>query len=325
MRLYLEIISIALMAMVEGAHRPSVGYYYNWTMMQDRSGSNNSSISAFVLTEIALDPSARSLQPGFYDYLNSSKPSDDATLEHIQQHHGGSQCNQDKVVLDILHKKRDGFYLDLATNHWSTLSNTILLELGYHWHGICFEPNPKYLVDILSNRRCSLVVNPISDVADERIVFRFNDEFSGVVDAELDNKPLGDVGKYAEHRLVTTTLMQTLAHLNVSPEIDYLSLDVEGSESLVLKHFDFSRYRIKVLSVERPRQVLHKLLTKHNYWWLGSLSEFGECIYIHSDLPNFKDVMARYARKRLSVRWAMHVFGPPGEHPYMRHPAYHPI
>ncbi len=42
-------------------------------------------------------------------------------------------------------------------------------------------------------------------------------------------------------------------------------LDVEGSEYLVMKGFNFSEYTFLLLSVERPKVKLHKLLTQKLY------------------------------------------------------------
>lgn len=57
-----------------------------------------------------------------------------------------------------------------------------------------------------------------------------------------------------------TRLMSTRSP---SAQIDYLSLDVEGAEWLVMQHFDWHRYTFLCLTVERPSceltQVLHKI------------------------------------------------------------------
>ena len=41
---------------------------------------------------------------------------------------GGSQAGQDHTVLDILGGKRGGFFVDLAANDASHISNSVLLE-----------------------------------------------------------------------------------------------------------------------------------------------------------------------------------------------------
>ena len=52
-------------------------------------------------------------------------------------------------------------------------------------------------------------------------------------------------------------------------KIDYMSVDTEGSELLILKHFDFSKYAPKVVTVEHnftdSEKELDELFVKNNY------------------------------------------------------------
>ena len=51
--------------------------------------------------------------------------------------------------------------------------------------------------------------------------------------------------------------------------IDYLSVDTEGSVYEILSHFDFDAYNIKVITVEHDysptRQKIYKLMTQKGY------------------------------------------------------------
>ena len=63
--------------------------------------------------------------------------------------------------------------------------------------------------------------------------------------------------------------MDLLASHNAPTEIDYLSIDTEGSEFAILEQFDFDRYDIKVITCEHNytplRQQIFDLLTAHGY------------------------------------------------------------
>jgi len=99
--------------------------------------------------------------------------------------------------------------------------------------------------------------------------------------------------------LETATLNQILESFSPAAHslrpLSYLSLDVEGGEYEVMRAFDFDRYKFLVMTVERPKDVLHHLLVKNGYWWLAQADEkalFGEMIYIHSSLSNFSAIMS---------------------------------
>jgi hypothetical protein len=70
--------------------------------------------------------------------------------------------------------------------------------------------------------------------------------------------------------------------------INYLSLDVEGDE------WDFDCYRYLIMSIERPTHQLQMHLFRHGYVFLYMIVQFGDCIFIHTTLPNFDNLMKTY-------------------------------
>lgn len=213
-----------------------------------------------------------------------------------------SQAKQSALVLKLLNYKVGGYYVELAANDWKVLSNGLSLETFYNWSGVCIEPNPEYFEGLLSNRKCTLYTNPVSAMSNDKVKFNFEHATSGIIHNDYDNKVSTSSSSATE--MLTTTLMSVLSHARAPFEIDFLSLDVEGAEFDVMRHFDFGLYQIKVLSIERPSKHLHNLLSHHGYWWLTQLLTpqttdaapiaFGEMIYIHRLLPGFHEFMKSY-------------------------------
>ena len=59
---------------------------------------------------------------------------------------------------------------------------------------------------------------------------------------------------------------QSLSSLPLAMQvIDYLSLDVEGAESLVMRTFPFATHTVAMLTVEKPQADLAALLRSHSY------------------------------------------------------------
>lgn len=53
------------------------------------------------------------------------------------------QAEQDKFVLNILNNKKNGFFLELGSNHPIIINNTYVLEKEYNWKGIMVEYDKK--------------------------------------------------------------------------------------------------------------------------------------------------------------------------------------
>jgi len=55
------------------------------------------------------------------------------------------QAQQDKFVLHVLKQKRNGFFVEIGSNHPITINNTYLLESQYNWKGILVEYQSLFL------------------------------------------------------------------------------------------------------------------------------------------------------------------------------------
>jgi Methyltransferase FkbM domain len=193
-----------------------------------------------------------------------------------------SQVKQDVIVSKLFREKRGGFFVDLAANDAVWLSNTYSLETHFGWGGICIEPNAVYWPS-LSYRRCH-VVGAVAGGDREEVDFLFSNGdagvFGGIVGDQYDNNETSKRKGWREPRL-TVKLEEVFQRFNAPDVIDYFSLDVEGAESLVLKQSVLSRYRFKVISLERPKEPLKDLLAQNGYTMLKQLSKWGETLWAH--------------------------------------------
>lgn len=199
-----------------------------------------------------------------------------ATIQESQE--SFAQVGQDSIIFDLL--GTNGFFIDLAANDALDLTNTLALERK-GWTGLCVEPNPVYWYG-LSHRKCTVVGALVAGTISEQVKVKFRGVFGGIV-GKLDNKLANrkNEPQAPEVTRYTAPITEVLKKFQVPKTIDYLSLDVEGSEFEIMKDFPFETYTIRVLTVERPNKKLQALLQEKGYVYLAELATWGEYLWCH--------------------------------------------
>lgn len=197
-----------------------------------------------------------------------------------------SQAQQDRIVASLTRNQTHGYFVDLAANDAVHISNTLALEQKFHWHGLCIEANPEYWLR-LSYRQCQVVAAVVGKERMEKVTFHPQKVMGGIVREDFDNsriKKNKDVSYY------TASLEEILEQNHAPSVIDYLSLDVEGAESYVMTNFPFDKYKIKILTVERPKQDLVVKLQQNGYQFVRHISGFGETLWVHCSFVDSLDL-----------------------------------
>ncbi len=182
-----------------------------------------------------------------------------------------SQLRQDIFVLSELNYKRNGYFIEFGATNGIDLSNTYLLETEYGWSGILAEPAKIWHADLDKNRKAQI---------DKRCVWKHTGEslfFNETNYAELstiDSLSSSDYHAKAreggkKYSVQTISLVDLLSEYQAPEEIDYLSIDTEGSEFDILENFDFQRYKFKIITCEHNyspmREKLNSLFQKNGY------------------------------------------------------------
>lgn len=172
-----------------------------------------------------------------------------------------SQGGEDLILWEFFAGKTDGFFVEIGANHPTELSNTWFFEQR-GWRGILVEPIPERCRQLRAARPGSRVIEAALGAPEQRgqAVFQVAaiDAFSGL--------RVGPRVRCAGEILVNVrTLNEVLAEAG-NPRIDFISLDVEGTELEVLRGFDLARYKPTVLVVEDGwRQPVHQHLCANGY------------------------------------------------------------
>jgi len=197
-----------------------------------------------------------------------------------------SQVKQDEVVAGLFRGMRDGYFLDLAANDATFISNTYALERYYSWNGVCVEANPFYWYNLTHIRNCQVIGGVVGAQFNDVVHFNYINKdghlggFSGIVGDGFDNK----ANKISlATREYTVPLAEVLNSQNAPNVIDYMSLDVEGAETYIMRNFPFDRYKIKVITIERPKPDLRAIMIREGYEELvPNLSRWGETVWVNT-------------------------------------------
>lgn len=182
-----------------------------------------------------------------------------------------SQLRQDLFVLSHLAFKRNGYFVEFGATNGVDLSNTHLLEMEFGWAGILAEPANCWHKELIKNRGCSIEMNCVwkdsistlifnqTNVAELSTISRYSD-----TDMHSDSRKDG-----RSYEVKTISLNDLLRKYNAPQNIDYLSIDTEGSEYEILSHFDFSQHTFEVITCEHNytpmREKIYSLLNKNGY------------------------------------------------------------
>jgi hypothetical protein len=94
----------------------------------------------------------------------------------------------------------------------------------------------------------------------------------------------------------TVSIGKILADFGAPGVIEYLSLDVEGYEHVILQSFPFDVYKVLVLTIERPDLCSRTILRQHGYLYLRDLGGQDE-VWVHPTLPGVRSKLEKYSKR----------------------------
>jgi FkbM family methyltransferase len=194
-----------------------------------------------------------------------------------------AQLRQDYLALMFAEYKNGGYFVEVGAADGIFASNTHLLEFRYGWRGILAEPSKSWHKDLESNRKANLSYKAIFNESGHEKTF-FEAEANNLSTmSEFRNFDGGGLHrkKFKEYLVQTQSLSDLLIEFSAPLFIDYLSIDTEGSEYLIIRDFPFEKYDIKFISIEHNynenRQRIQDLLISKGYSrYLPEISEYDD-------------------------------------------------
>ena len=177
----------------------------------------------------------------------------DAPLSHPALHDMDSK-------LDAVIDRDGGFFVEAGANDGYTQSNTYWLERFRGWNGILIEPMSTYVDECRAQRAATVVRAALVpfDHQGDTVTMRFGDLMSTVAGTHGGDNDDHDwvqaglvLGWYDEHEeAVPARTLSSILDEAGAPEVDLLSLDVEGYEPAVLRGLDLDRHAPRWMLIE---------------------------------------------------------------------------
>ena len=202
--------------------------------------------------------------------------------------YSGTFFDEEGVSLDQKLEKylnySGGYFVELGANNGVDQSNTLYYEKYKNWRGTLVEPSPENFLRCLDNRSTNTKI-----FCNACVSFEYKDRFVEIAFGNLMSSPIGlesdllDPVSHAKngnratllpvYASVARNLNDILIEAGAPPEIDLLSLDVEGAEIEVLKGVDHKNFKFKYICVEcRDISKMKKYLEPLKYKLIEKLS-----------------------------------------------------
>lgn len=164
-----------------------------------------------------------------------------------------SEFGEDKILMNLFKNYDKGFYMDIGCHHPISESNTFFLHKHRNWNGINIDLQKKTtaLFNYFRPKDINMTA-AISDVRRNTKAYIFGEGINcfNTLDhkfAKRVSKTLGE--KYTMEEITTKTVTEILDTFQVTT-IDYLNIDIEGLDLIVLKSFPFEKLKPSVISYE---------------------------------------------------------------------------
>jgi FkbM family methyltransferase len=169
-------------------------------------------------------------------------------LQNAQSH---AQFGEDRILAEIFGERNSGHCVEIGAYDGRTGSASYAFEQR-GWQCLLVEPIPALVEEIRKHRACTVVNCAVSDHEGEASFYvADNVEAMSTLDLTAHRRDWIERAGGAVHeiRVRTTTLDSLLAEVSF-PEIQFMTIDVEGHEMAVLNGFTLEAHRPRVVIVE---------------------------------------------------------------------------
>ena len=187
-----------------------------------------------------------------------------------------AQEGEDVLLERFIGDKKEGFYIDIGAHHPHRFSNTFhFYKKG--WKGLNIDAMPGSMEAFKAKRPRDINLEMgVSSEEGELLYYIFNEPALNTFSEEEAKKKDG----FRNFKVIETKKIKTLPlakilneHLPENTEIDFMSIDVEGLDFMVIQSNDCHQYRPKYILIEdlQRRPIAQVIQDSTLYEYLNEL------------------------------------------------------
>lgn len=166
-----------------------------------------------------------------------------------------AQYYEDLEIEKIFNNKKSGRYLEIGGYHPTRLSNTYRLYIN-GWTGVVVEPNPEVKKLFEKTRPQDRFLNiGISESGGQLKYYKY------LIPALNSFADINNGHKIIEVININTKKISDV----VTEQFDFVSIDTEGFDEMILRNWPWKKYKPKAICVETDKVKVDKILLKHGY------------------------------------------------------------
>jgi FkbM family methyltransferase len=176
-----------------------------------------------------------------------------------------SDAPEVELVWRFFEERREGYFVDVGANEPKFKSQTWPLEEA-GWRGVLVEPLPDLAERLRRERPNSKVFQAACGAPGHAAEMTFHVS-EGASKSSLAPYRIGEETKYVGTQQVRVLTLDEILAEAALPRVDFISIDVEGTQLDVLRGLDLKRHQPALLLVEDHLFDLesHRHMTRNNY------------------------------------------------------------
>lgn len=162
-----------------------------------------------------------------------------------------AQFGEDRILAAIFAGRDHGWCAEVGAFDGRTGSATLLFE-EHGWDCLLVEPIPEFVDQIRRNRRC-VIEHCAASSSEGQVTFYVADGVPQMSTVETDaahHRWIDEVGGTVREITVRTAPLDDLLTAAGFPELQFLTIDVEGHELEVLRGLTLERFRPRIVIIE---------------------------------------------------------------------------